>query len=201
MTAPQSAGRLVVQARERYVKQAGALELVSRGNMIYQDGGNKAGIYAADFSLLQERLSSVSGEVFDPSCYDHTNKTVSGADAEYDLDHKFAGEEEYVTSGVKGLPEMDEEEPIVPEQEKTAEAAGEEPVTPEPEEQPEVAEEKEAAFEPGEQPEVTEEEEAVYEPEEQPEISVSGNDCAGSRTQSESEEIAEKIADEEGENL
>lgn len=202
MSAPQFVGQPVVQAQEEHMKQTGAWELVSRGNIIYQDGGSKAGIYAADFSLLQERLSSVSGEVFDPSSYDYTNKTVSGADAEYDLDYKFAGEEEPEIFGTKG-PEMTEEEPVTPEQERLTEAIGEEPMTPEPEEQPEVIEEETAAYEPEEQPEVPEEETAVSEPEARPVISVSGNDCAGSGTQNEAEETAEtaeESTDEEGEN-
>lgn len=201
MSAPQSVGQPFVQAGERHAKQAGVWELASRGNMVYQDGGNRAGIYAADFSLLQKRLSSVSGEIFDPDCYDHAEKAGNVIDMKYDLDCKFAEEEETVTFGTKGLPEMLEKEPAVSEAEKTMEVICEEPVTPEPEEEPEIMEEEAAITEPEEQPEASGEEAAVTEPEEQPAISVSGNDCNGGGTQGETEEMTEEIVDRGGEDL
>lgn len=67
-------GRPVVQAKEQSAEEKGILqeqELVSRGNLIYRDSAEEAGIYAADFSLLYGKLFAVSGEVFDPAKYTH----------------------------------------------------------------------------------------------------------------------------------
>lgn len=199
MSMPQSVGQSVVQARERHERQTGEWELASRGSAVYQDGGNRAGIYAADFFLLQERLPSVSGEIFDPDCYDHAEKAGNVIDMEYDLDCESVEEEETVTFGTKGLPEMLEKKPAASEAEKTMEVICEEPVKSEPEEEPEIIEEEATVSGREEQPEVPGEEATVSEPEKRPEISVSGNDCAGGGTHSETEETAEETVDEEGE--
>lgn len=70
-------GRPVVQAKEQSAEEKGILQeqtLVSRGNLIYRDSAEEAGIYAADFSLLYGKLSAVSGEVFDPAEYTHIHQ-------------------------------------------------------------------------------------------------------------------------------
>lgn len=66
----------VVQAKEQSAKKdfLGTQELVSRGNLVYRDGGERAGIYAADFALLYGKLSAVSGKVFDPAEYTHVHQ-------------------------------------------------------------------------------------------------------------------------------
>lgn len=65
------AKRPVVQAKDREAEKG---ELASRGNLIYRDSGKEAGIYEADFSLLWRKLSSVSGEIFDPAEYTHMHR-------------------------------------------------------------------------------------------------------------------------------
>ena len=70
-------GRPVVQAKEQGAGQKGILQMrepASRGNLIYRGGGKEAGIYESDFSLLWDRLSAVSGEVFDPAEYTHMHR-------------------------------------------------------------------------------------------------------------------------------
>ncbi len=70
-------GQPVVQAKEQGAEKRKALqsqELASVGNLIYRDGGEKAGICAADFSFLYGKLTAVSGMVFDPAEYTHTHQ-------------------------------------------------------------------------------------------------------------------------------
>lgn len=77
MAALSQAGRPMVQAKEQSAEEKGILwaqELSSRGNLIYRDSAEEAGIYAADFSFLYGKLSAVSGEVFDPAEYTHIHQ-------------------------------------------------------------------------------------------------------------------------------
>lgn len=54
--------------------QAKGTELSSRGNIIYQNGGEKAEVYAADFLLLKEKLDTMPNEIFTPSYYAHVHQ-------------------------------------------------------------------------------------------------------------------------------
>ena len=77
MAALSPEGRMFAEAKEQNAEEKENLqvrELASRGNLVYRDGGEKAGIYAADFSLLFGKLSAVSGEVFDPAAYTHMHR-------------------------------------------------------------------------------------------------------------------------------
>ncbi len=65
----QPKGWATVQAKEQPEERTGMRALASQGNLLYQDSGEEVGIFAADFSLLQEKLSSVPEEVFDPAAY------------------------------------------------------------------------------------------------------------------------------------
>lgn len=77
MAALSPEGQMFAEAKEQNTEEKENLqvrELASRGNLVYRDGGEKAGIYAADFSLLFGKLSAVSGEVFDPAAYTHMHR-------------------------------------------------------------------------------------------------------------------------------
>lgn len=77
MAALSPEGQMFAEAKEQNAEEKENLqvrELASRGNLVYRDGGEKAGIYAADFSLLLGKLSAVSGEVFDPAAYTHMHR-------------------------------------------------------------------------------------------------------------------------------
>ncbi len=65
----QPKGWTTVQAKEQAEQRTGMRTLASQGNLLYQDSGEGAGIFAADFSLLREKLASVPEEVFDPAAY------------------------------------------------------------------------------------------------------------------------------------
>lgn len=71
-------GLSIVRAKEqdanRKEERVGVRSLSTRGNMVYQDDGKRAGIYVSDFSLLYEKLSMVSGEIFDPARYTHIHQ-------------------------------------------------------------------------------------------------------------------------------
>lgn len=54
--------------------QAKGGEISSRGAIVYQDDGEKAEIYAADFLLLKEKLDTVPGEIFSPLYYAHAHQ-------------------------------------------------------------------------------------------------------------------------------
>ncbi len=73
MAVSQPKGWVTVQAKEQSAEQTGKWTgmgtLASRGNLLYQDSGERVGIFTADFSLLQEKLSSVPEAVFDPTAY------------------------------------------------------------------------------------------------------------------------------------
>lgn len=73
MAALQPTDRMTVQAKEQSIERTeewtGRRELASRGNLLYQDSGERIGIFAADFSLLQEKLASVPEEIFDSAAY------------------------------------------------------------------------------------------------------------------------------------
>lgn len=43
--------------------------LVSRGNLVYQEGESGAQIYAADFLLLKNKLDTIPSEIFEPAGY------------------------------------------------------------------------------------------------------------------------------------
>lgn len=47
---------------------------VSHGTIIYTEGGENAGFYAADILLLEEKISAVPERCFDPACYAHDHK-------------------------------------------------------------------------------------------------------------------------------
>lgn len=59
--------------------QAKGTELGSRGNIIYQNGGEKAEVYAADFLLLKEKLDTMPNEIFSPAYYAHVHQWVQEA--------------------------------------------------------------------------------------------------------------------------
>ncbi len=65
----QPKGWATVQAKEQPEQRTGMRALASRGNLLYQDSGERVGIFAADFSLLREKLASVPEEIFDPAAY------------------------------------------------------------------------------------------------------------------------------------
>ena len=46
---------------------------VSHGNLIYEGGYRNACFYAEDILLLEEKLSSIPEQCFDPLCYAHTH--------------------------------------------------------------------------------------------------------------------------------
>ncbi len=73
MAALQPTDPATVQAKERPIERTGEWtgrrELASRGNLLYQDSGERVGIFAADFFLLEEKLASVPKTVFDPAAY------------------------------------------------------------------------------------------------------------------------------------
>lgn len=77
MAALQPTDPATVQAKERPIERTGEWtgrrELASRGNLLYQDSGERVGIFAADFFLLEEKLSSVPEEIFDPAAYGNGN--------------------------------------------------------------------------------------------------------------------------------
>lgn len=73
---------LVVQAKEEGAGERESLriqESSSRGNLVYWDGLERAGIYAADFAFLYGKLSAVSGVVFDPAEYTYAYEEESEA--------------------------------------------------------------------------------------------------------------------------
>lgn len=43
--------------------------LASQGSLLYQDSEERVGIFAADFSLLRGKLSSVPEAIFAPAAY------------------------------------------------------------------------------------------------------------------------------------
>ncbi len=49
-------------------------ELLSRGNLAYRQKETGAQVYAADFLLLRDRLSTIPDTVFEPACYTHTHQ-------------------------------------------------------------------------------------------------------------------------------
>jgi len=61
-----SPGTGVVQAKES--------ALSSRGSIIYQQDGKEAALYAEDLFLLEDRLSTIPEDIFDPACYTHTHQ-------------------------------------------------------------------------------------------------------------------------------
>ncbi len=73
MAALQPTDPATVQAKEQPIERTGEWtgrrELASQGNLLYQDSGERVGIFAADFFLLEEKLSSVPEAVFDPAAY------------------------------------------------------------------------------------------------------------------------------------
>lgn len=171
MAIARPAAPLTVWAKELSAgqdeKKREARELATRGNMVYWDGEEKAGIYGADFMLLHEKLAAISGEIFDPVSYAHGEEAESGESTACDSDETPAVEE-YV---VNGQMEIMEEEPEIPEAEETWKADAEE--TP-------GASEAEEAWKADEEEtlEVSEAEETwKADEEETPEVSVSGNDC------------------------
>ncbi|MDE7197598.1 MAG: hypothetical protein K2O15_01815 [Lachnospiraceae bacterium] len=185
----------VVRAEELSAKQPEVREIVSRGNMAYQDGEKGAGFYEEDFYLLWEKLSTISGEVFDPACYAHIiHADESGDGVEYDLEYEYV-EEKFVTDE---LTETDEETEIVEEETETAEAdevteiLEEETETTEAEEVSEITGEEPEIMEPDAPSEITGEETETSGTEKQPEISVSGNDCPAGAVQDKAEEITEE---------
>lgn len=194
----------VVRAEELSAKQPEVREIVSRGNMAYQDGGKGAGLYEADFYLLWEKLSTISGEVFDPACYARIiHAAESGDGVEYDLEYVYV-EEKFVT---EELTEADEETETVEEETETSEADG---VTEIVEKEAETLEADEITEIIGEEPEttgtdapseITGEETEKSGTEKQPEISVSGNDCPAGAVQDKAEEITEETIYGGGINL
>lgn len=54
--------------------QAKGAEISSRGAIVYQDNGEKAEIYAADFLFLKEKLDMIPDEIFSPSYYAHAHQ-------------------------------------------------------------------------------------------------------------------------------
>lgn len=72
-----SKGQSIVQAKEQETERKAALrirELASRGNLVYREGGEEAAIYAADLTILEGKLSTVSGTVYDPAEYTHMHQ-------------------------------------------------------------------------------------------------------------------------------
>ena len=49
-------------------------ELLTRGNLVYRQKETGAQVYAADFLLLQDWLSTIPDTVFEPACYTHTHR-------------------------------------------------------------------------------------------------------------------------------
>lgn len=194
----------VVRAEELSAKQPEVREIVSRGNMAYQDGGKGAGLYEADFYLLWEKLSTISGEVFDPACYAHIiHAAESGDGVEYDLEYVYV-EEKFVT---EELMEADEETETVEEETETSEADGvteiveKEAETLEADEITEIISEEPETTETDAPSEITGEETEKSGTEKQPEISVSGNDCPAGAVQDKAEEITEETIYGGGINL
>lgn len=182
-------GQLTARAKEPHERQAdgrtSAQEPVSRGNMIYWDGDEKAGIYTADILLLQEKLAGISGEIFDPAGYAHADGAGDRTWVEYDLDDVFVEEEpETVEVPVMTAGETEQGEPTeITEENDLSEILEEET------EEPEILEEETGDME---EPEMTETKEPPME-------SVSGNDCTVEEEQARMEEITEETASEEGE--
>lgn len=54
--------------------QAKGTKLGSRGNIIYQDEGDNAEVYVADFLLLKEKLDTMPNEIFSPAYYAHVHQ-------------------------------------------------------------------------------------------------------------------------------
>jgi len=76
MEAGQPTDLTTVQAKEQPIERTGMRGLASRGNLLYQDSGERVGIFAADFSLLEGKLSSIPEAVFDPAAYG--NESIPG---------------------------------------------------------------------------------------------------------------------------
>ena len=184
MTVLTPKGQSVVQAEEQPVKQGReqmrSQQLSTHGNIVYQDSGKRAEIYAADFSLLYDKAAIVSEGVFDPSGYAHVCQgetadvqmwTFDVMDEAY-MDYEYEVEEK---SELNELPEISGEQITVPEPEEPTETADEE-ATPEPDETLETTDEETVTSETEEPPETTDEETTTPETDETPEITVSGND-------------------------
>lgn len=185
----QSAGK------EQVGKQGEMREPVSRGSIIYWDDDEKMGIYAADFALLYEKLSSISGEIFDPAGYTHTYRALvenAGACAEpvaseFWTDGQFVGikwETEAVepdsipgNAEENGSSEIAVEETETPVAEEESENEEEEPELSGSGDSPEIMEEESGITGPGDSSGITGEETGMPETEETPGASVSENDC------------------------
>lgn len=191
-------GQPFVQAKEEPAqqteKQRRAWELVSHGNMAYWDGSEKAAVYGADFSFLWKKLSSISGEVYDPASYAHLYENGSLKSAEDYRGYGFTTAE-FASVELTGVVE-EETEILMPEE---LLENGEETEIPEPEETPEMAEDDIEISELEESQEVVEDENGISEQEEpsetveaeeeqSPEVSVSGNDCPVEKEQINMEE-------------
>lgn len=190
----------VVQAEELSAGRTGVGEIVSRGNIFYQDDAKRAKIYGADFSLLWDNLSTISGEVFDPASYAHIHAAQIGDNAEEDWNFAYVEEK---AMPVK-LPEIIDEAAEVWETEELPafleeETELQETETQEMEKLPELTEEEMEEADSDESSEEAGKDTEEDDPEELPEISVSGNDCPIEEAQSRREEITEISTDEGGE--
>ncbi len=47
------------------------INIRSYGNIVYEDENGSVKIYAEDIAFLQEKLSSIPEEIFDPAVYSH----------------------------------------------------------------------------------------------------------------------------------
>lgn len=54
--------------------ELGSSNIKSCGSIIYQDSSGSMELYAEDIALLQEKLSSVPNEIFDPVLYSHIHE-------------------------------------------------------------------------------------------------------------------------------
>ncbi len=50
------------------------INIRSYGNIVYEDENGSVKIYAEDIAFLQEKLSSIPKEIFDPAMYSHVHE-------------------------------------------------------------------------------------------------------------------------------
>lgn len=161
MTVLNAEGQSVVQAKEQKIS--------SYGNMVYQDVGKRAEIYAADFSLLYDKLAMVSEGVFDPAGYAHVQQWEDESIPVLTFD---TVDETWPDGGYQVEEELESDELS----EEDSEMTDEDMSMSEPEEASETTDEETTTPEPEEPSETTDEEPTTPEPDETPEITVSGND-------------------------
>lgn len=163
------------QPAEQQEKEPAARSICSKGNFVYRDGGEKVGIYEADFFLLYEKLSAIPKEAFDPACYTHYDRT----DQTEKYQVNICIDSEYQSTETL-------------EADKAAEMSGEDAEVSVADEVSEINREKTEESVADETSEINGEEQL-------PEMSVSGNDCMKEQTENGAEEMTDETDTKGGE--